>query len=126
MQSNQYSQYYYPTSAPTVSAVDGYVAFGVARALLTATSSVAREIRNVKEHGKDPTQAVVSVAKETIGTSLANVAGAVVGKTLFRSSALGFATMLAVSVGVKYAYDGLTTPKVAEAATTPVKAAKSK
>ena len=102
----------------------GIVAVGVAGALLTATFSAAKEIRKVRQEGKDSTEAVVSVAKESLGAGLATAAGAMVGRTFFRSSALGVAAMLAARVGVMYAYEGLTAPKTVEEVPAPAKSVK--
>lgn len=91
-----------------VSPLRGIVSMGVAGALISATSTVARNIRDIQRGTKTRQEALNGVVKESVGTGLAVAAGAAVGKTLFRTSgAACLLTMLAVGIGAKYAYDGM-------------------
>lgn len=99
--------------ASVATPINGVVAMGVAGALVTGSVAAASEIRKVREDKADNVQALVKVGKEALGGGLAWAAGAAVAKTVFRSNILGILTMVAVSAGVKYAYDGLTSPKAA-------------
>ena len=115
----------YSTTVSNTAPVGGVVAMGVAGALITGAVSAAQEIRKVKEGEEDRAQAVSRVAKESLGGGLALATGAVVAKTLFRSTGLGLIAMLAVGAGVKYAYDGFMKPN-AEAKASASKTPKTK
>ena len=101
--------YLYPPQAYTtpVAPASGVFAMGVAGALITATSTAARGVRDVQSGLKTRQEAVNTVVKESLGAGLAVAAGAAVGKTLFRSGPACLLTMLAVGVGAKYVYDGM-------------------
>ena len=87
--------------------VSGILAAGMVGAAITATLVAARELREVKQENKDNVEALGNIAKESLGGGIAVAAGAAVAKTFFRSSTLGFAAMLAVGIGTKYAYDAV-------------------
>lgn len=122
-----YPTEYNKTNVSNVPAVGGIVAMGVAGALVTGSVAAATELRK-KESAECRSQTAMKVGKEALGGGIAWAAGAAVAKTLFRSNLLGIVAMVAVSAGVKYAYDGLTAPKegVAEKEAPPAKAAKTK
>lgn len=122
-----YPSEYKKTNVPSAPAAGGIVAMGVAGALVTGSVAAATELRK-KENAQCRGQTVMRVGKEALGGGIAWATGAAVAKTLFRSNILGIVAMVAVSAGVKYAYDGLTAPKEAEAEkkTPPAKAAKAK
>ena len=110
------SQSQYPGNFTPVSC--SLVSLGVAGALVNGSVAAADEIRKAREGKEDRAQAVTNVAKEAVGGGLAVAAGAAVARALFRPSLVGAVAMVAVSVGVKYAYNNL----MAKAAAAPVKA----
>lgn len=113
------------TTAPAP--INGIAAMGVAGALVTGSVAAAREFRNTQTDDETKTNALAKVGKEALGGGIAWAAGAAVAKTLFRSNILGIVAMVAVSAGVKYAYDGLLAPKEAKAVEgEPAKAHKTK
>ncbi len=116
----------YPTSAYGYPQPGGVAVLGVTGALLAGSMAAAQAIRKVKNKELDNAQALSQVAKESLGAGIATAAGAAVGKTLFQSGPLSLAAMIAVSIGVKYAYDELLMPKTAERPTAPAKTSKSK
>lgn len=102
---------YYQTNAaynPSSQPIGGIMAAGLVGAAITGTIAAARGLREVQDGAKEPSRAVVSIAKEALGGGVALAAGAAVAKTLFHSSRLGFVAMLAVGIGAKYTYDSLT------------------
>lgn len=99
------------TNAPYAAPATGIVAAGLTGAIITGATTAAREIRKVKSGELDRAEAMSTVTKEAIGGGLAVATGAAVGKLLFRSSLLGAITMVAVSVGVTYALDGMKNKK---------------
>lgn len=122
-----YPTEYNKTNVSNAPAVGGIVAMGVAGALVTGSVAAATELRK-KENAECRAHTAMKVGKEALGGGIAWAAGAAVAKTLFRSNVLGIVAMVAVSAGVKYAYDGLTAPKeaVAEKEAAPAKTAKTK
>lgn len=122
-----YPTEYTKTNVSNVPAAGGIVAMGVAGALMTGSMAAATELRK-NESAECRAQTIMKVGKEALGGGIALAAGAAVAKTLFRSNLLGIVAMVAVSAGVKYAYDGLTAPKEAgaEKEAAPAKTAKAK
>lgn len=122
-----YPTEYKNTIASNVPTAGGIVSMGVAGALVTGSVAAATELRKAGD-AESRTQAAMTVGKEALGGGIAWAAGAAVAKTLFRSNLLGILAMVAVSAGVKYAYDGLTAPKAEEVEkkAAPAKTAKTK
>lgn len=123
------SQQYHASFTPDPPALNGVVAMGVAGALITGAVAAATAIRDAKTHPEKTGQVVSKVGKEALGGGLAWAAGAAVARTFFRSNVIGILAMVAVSTGVKYAYDGILTPKAepyAEPATDGAEAAEHK
>lgn len=122
-----YATEYKQANVSNAPAAGGIVAMGVAGALVTGSVAAATELRK-KENAECRGQTAMKVGKEALGGGIAWATGAAVAKTLFRSNILGIIAMVAVSAGVKYAYDGLTAPKEAEAEkeAAPAKTAKAK
>ncbi len=127
MHSFQYKQNL--TGLTPASSINGVMASGVAGALITGAMAAASELRETAGNKEKRREAIGAVAKEGFGGGLAVAAGVAVGKTLFRSNILGLLAMFAVSAGVKYAYDGLTSAGKTEAEPVPAvpdKGAKAK
>ena len=101
----QYTNQAYQSLASSSSSLGGLAATGLAGAVVSGTVAAAKGMREVRE-GKDRSEIVRTVARESLGGGLALAAGAFVARSLFRSTPLGFVAMLAVSIGAKYAYDG--------------------
>lgn len=104
---------YVSAPVPYVSPTLGIVSAGVTGAVITGAGSAACEIRKVKNGEIEKSEAVSTVAKNALGGGLAVATGAAVGKLLFRSNILGAAAMVATSVGVLYALNGLKDKKQA-------------
>lgn len=105
-----------PASSVTPNAVPvyGVAAAGVTGAIISGSASAAREIRKVKAGEVEKNEAVKTVAKDSLSGGLAVAAGVTVAKLLFRSNILGTAAMIATSVGVLYAIDGLKSKKAVD------------
>ena len=102
----QYTNQAYQGMVSNSASLGAVAATGLAGALVGGAVAAAKGAREIKE-GKDKSELVRVVAKEALGSGLALAAGAFVAKSLFRSTPLGFVSMLAVSIGAKYVYDGL-------------------
>lgn len=115
---------YISAPVPYVSPVAGILAAGLTGAVIMGAGSAACEIRKVKDGKVDKTDAAATVAKKSLGGGLAVAAGAAVGKLLFRSNILGATAMIATTVGVLYALNGLKGKNEAIPAETEKKASK--
>lgn len=118
--SSQYPSYYqYRTTLP----MSGIVSMGLAGAVITGVAVTAKGLREVKDGNMTRADVVGDVLRESLGGGIATAVGAAAATSVARSGFLAVATMAAVSIGVKYLYDGMTGSCAVEAL--PAKTSKS-